>query len=89
MDRRSVTGVNASDSLSKKLSKVADHMEANNIMDRKELHAVRKAANDANSLFSTVTLNAYVHNPNFYPSASELKTSWDNLEPFIEKLWHA
>jgi len=33
-------------------------------------------------------LNAYVHNQNFYPSASELKTSWDNLEPFIEKLWH-
>ena len=87
--RRSVTGINTSDTLSSKLRKVADHMENNNIMDRKELHAIRKAANDPNSLFSTMTLNAYVHNVNFYPSASELKTSWDNLEPFIEKLWHA
>ncbi len=89
IDRRGVTGVNASDKLSKKLLKVADHMEANNIMDRKGLHAVRKAGNDQNSLFSTMTLNAYVHNVNFYPSASELKTSWDNLEPFFGKLWHA
>lgn len=89
IDRRGVTSVHAGDKLSKKLLKVADHMETNNIMDKKELHAVRKAGNDANSLFSTVTLNAYVHNVNFYPSASELKTSWDNLEPFIEKLWHA
>ncbi|HKD79719.1 MAG TPA: ParB/Srx family N-terminal domain-containing protein [Candidatus Angelobacter sp.] len=89
IDRRAVTGVNSGDKLSKKLLTAADHMESNGIMDKKELHAVRKAGSDANSLFSTVTLNAYVHNVNFYPSASELKTSWDNLEPFIEKLWHA
>lgn len=89
IDRRSVSGVSSSDKLSKKLLKAADHMETNNIMDRKELLAVRKAGNDPNSLFSTMTLNAYVHNSNFYPSASDLKTSWDNLEPFIEKLWHA
>ena len=88
VDRRSVPGVTSADKLSKKLQTVSKHMEANSIMTKKELHAVNKAAVDPNSLFSTVTLNAYVHNVNFYPSASELKTSWDNLEPFIEKLWH-
>jgi hypothetical protein len=88
LDRRSVAGVTPADKLSKKLLTAAQHMESNNIMGKRELHAVRKAANDPNSLFSTMTLNAYVHNVNFYPSASELKTSWDNLEPFIEKLWH-
>jgi hypothetical protein len=88
MDRRTVPGVTTGDSLSKKLKSVAKHMEDNNIMTKKDLHAANKAANDPNSLFSTVTLNAYVHNQNFYPSASELKTSWNNLEPFIEKLWH-
>jgi hypothetical protein len=86
MSRRSVHG--SADKLSKKLQVVAQHMESNGIMDKKALHAVRKAASDPNSLLSTVTLNAYVHNVHFYPSASELKTSWDNLEPFIEKLWH-
>ena len=89
LSRRAVTGVSGTDKLSKKMLKAADHMEANNIMERRELLAVRKAGNDPNSLFSTMTLNAYVHNVNFYPSASDLKTSWDNLEPFIENLWHA
>jgi hypothetical protein len=87
--RRAVTGVAAQDKLSKKLLCAAEHMEANGIMDRKDLLAVRKAGSDPNSLFSTMTLNAYVHNSAFYPSSSELKTSWDNLEPFIERLWHA
>lgn len=89
MARRPITGLSKGDKLNKKLLEVARHMEANSIMDSKALHAVRKASSDPNSLFSTMTLNAYVHNSNFYPSASELKTSWDNLEPFIEKLWHA
>lgn len=88
MTRRGVTGVTSADKLSKKLQTVAQHMEDNGIMGKKELHAIRKAASDTNSLCSTMTLNAYVHNVNFYPSANELKTSWDNLEPFIEKLWH-
>jgi hypothetical protein len=86
--RRGVTGVTPADKLSKKLQLVAQHMEHNAVMGRRELLAVRKAATDPNSLFSTTTLNAYVHNSNFYPSAHDLKASWDNLEPFIEKLWH-
>jgi len=89
MTRRAVPGVASADALAKKLRAVTKHMEANGIMTRKDLTSANKAANDQNSMFSTVQLNAYVHNANFYPSASELKTSWDNLEPFIEKLWHA
>ena len=88
MTRRAVPGITSGDKLSKKLQSVAQHMESNKIMSKKDLLAVRKAASDPNSLFSTTTLNAYVHNANFYPSSSELKTSWDNLEPFVEKLWH-
>jgi len=88
MDRRSVTGVTVNDSLKDKIKAVAKHMQTNGIMDKKALHAANKAASDPTSMFSTVTLNAYVHNQKFYPLATELKTSWDNLEPFIVKLWH-
>jgi hypothetical protein len=88
MDRRSVTSVTLNDSLKDKIKGVAKHMQTNGIMDKKALLAANKAANDPTSMFSTVQLNAYVHNQKFYPSASELKTSWDNLEPFIVKLWH-
>jgi hypothetical protein len=88
MTRRGVTGITSTDTLAKKLRAVIKHLEVNGIMARKDLTAANKAANDPHSMFSTVQLNAYVHNQNFYPSSSELKTSWDNLEPFIEKLWH-
>ncbi|MGH9684376.1 MAG: ParB/Srx family N-terminal domain-containing protein [Candidatus Acidiferrales bacterium] len=86
--RRAVLRVTSADTLAKKLQAVIQHMEDNGIMTKKDLTSANKAANDPHSMFSTVQLNAYVHNVNFYPSASELKTSWDNLEPFIEKLWH-
>jgi hypothetical protein len=88
MTRRAVLGVTSADKLAKKLQAVAKHMEDNAVMSKKDLTSANKAANDPHSMFSTVQLNAYVHNQNFYPSSSELKTSWDNLEPFIEKLWH-
>lgn len=76
------------DKLYQKIKAVTKHMEDNGIMSHKDLISANKVANDPNSVLSTQTLNAYVHNKNFYPSASELKTSWDNLEPFIVKLWH-
>jgi hypothetical protein len=88
MTRRAVLGVTSADTLAKKLRAVTKHLEDNGIMTKKDLTSANRAANDPHSMFSTVQLNAYVHNINFYPSASELKTSWDNLEPFIEKLWH-
>jgi hypothetical protein len=88
MTRRAVLGFTAADTLAKKLRAVTKHMEDNAIMTKKDLTSANKAANDPHSMFSTVQLNAYVHNQNFYPSSSDLKTSWDNLEPFIVKLWH-
>jgi hypothetical protein len=33
------------------------------------------------------TLHGYVHYPHFNPSASELRTAWDNLEPFLKNIW--
>ena len=88
MSRRAVTGVTSGDKLYQKIKAVTKHMEDNGIMSRKDLISANKVANDPHSVLSTQQLNAYVHAQNFYPSASELKTSWDNLEPFIVKLWH-
>ena len=44
---------------------------------------------EASSIFSFHTLNAYVHNNSFNPIPSELMLSWDNAQPFIEALWKA
>ena len=70
-----------------KLKAIAQFLEVNKILDATELKAIRMAAETPDSLISTNTLNAYVHNPNVAPKATELKITWDNLEKFIIKLW--
>ena len=79
--------VGKSDDLKTKMLKVAEFMESNGISNRNELKPVRNSASIPNGLFSTHTLNAYVHNPNVHPKASELKSTWDEMEGFIKKIW--
>lgn len=84
---RNAVGATPNEELHKKITKVADYMEGKKILTRNELKAARKAASVPHSLFSTNTLNAYVHNPNIHPRADELKLTWDEMELFIKKLW--
>jgi hypothetical protein len=36
---------------------------------------------------STTTMNQYVHNPYVFPQPTELRISWDEIEPFVVELW--
>jgi hypothetical protein len=56
-------------------------------MNDNELKPIRVAIASKDSLFSTNTINAYVHNPNFNPNPRELKITWDNFEKFFKTLW--
>jgi hypothetical protein len=84
---RTIPGYSPKLQLYNKLKAVADLMEKNGILTAEQLKAVRVASSTPNTLFSTNTLNAYVHNKDFAPKPSELKTTWDNMKGFIEKLW--
>jgi len=72
-----------------KIKKTTNYMETNNILTTKKLAGVRKAAdsNSIHSIFSTNTLNQYVHNPSLAPIARELNLAWDNLQEFVIQLW--
>lgn len=87
LDKNHISYANLEDKLVKKIQLVANHMKANNIMNQKEMKPVLTCISNPNSLLSTNTLNAYVHNKNFLPIPNDLKTTWDNLQPFIEKIW--
>lgn len=76
------------DYLVNKLEAVKNFMVQNQVMTAKELKCVQMAISDKDSLFSTETLNAYVHNPTINPKASELKLTWNDFQNFFEKLWH-
>ncbi len=36
---------------------------------------------------STTTMNQYVHNAHVHPTSAELRAAWDQLQPFLEKVW--
>lgn len=73
--------------LSAMLQKVAGYMKANNFMTPSELKPIRVAYSSKDSLFSSDTLHAYVHNPDFAPKSIDLKITWDNFEKFFKAMW--
>ena len=77
------------DKLKNKISKVKDYFKDNELLTKEQLKPVDIAITSPNSIFSMNTLNAYVHNEHLNPIASDLKTTWDNLEPFILKMWES
>jgi hypothetical protein len=74
-------------SLREKLRTIADHFEANKIRTKDELRGVRSIITNKEHVLSVDSLNAYVHNKDFHPSDSDLKTTWDNLEAYMTGVW--
>lgn len=74
--------------LRNKLTKAAEFLETNGRLTHKQGNAVRKAATDKHLLASSVTtLHEYLHNKDLAASPTELRTAWDNLEPFLRAIW--
>lgn len=74
-------------SLRERLKRVAEHMERNGMANKNELKGLRVLTQAKDSLYSVDTFNDYVHNRHFSPVAKDLKTNWDNVQVFMEKLW--
>jgi hypothetical protein len=74
--------------LAAKLKKVADHLhQKGRIEDALRKMVVKVADSQGVLAATTTTFNQYVHNRYVYPKATELRTAWDELQPFMEKLW--
>lgn len=75
------------DKLSNKILRVSEYLKKEKHLTKDELKPINTTVSSPNSIFSINTFNAYVHNKYFNPIDSDLKTTWDNIEPFITKLW--
>lgn len=73
--------------LAKKLLAVADYLAKEGLLENNKLKPVRVAVSSRDSLLSTDTLHAYVHNKDLTPKAGDLKTTWDDMQPFMETIW--
>ena len=74
--------------LSNRLRVVAKHLASSGRINNQLMKAIDKIANSQVVIAaSTMTFNQYVHNPYVLPKPSELRIAWDELQPFMEKLW--
>jgi len=86
MDKNSVP-YHSNDALKERIKKLANYFESNNIMTHNELFGIRALAAATDGLFSVTSFNKYVHNYHFQPIIKDLKTLWDNIQLFLQKIW--
>lgn len=79
--------INVDSKLSIKIDAVAGYFETNKILTKHELRAVRQMTASENQTQSIRTFHSYVHNKDVTPSSNDLKSAWDDIWPFIEKVW--
>ena len=71
-----------------KLQSVHDKLQDEGIMTKTELAPIRKAISSADLLHASIsTFNLYVHSFNLTPSPMDVRTAWDNLQLFFERVW--
>ena len=76
------------ESLGTKLSVVAGDLKKRGVLTDDEVKSLQQAAREKNVVGANiVTFHAYVHNKHFAPIPSDLRTYWDNLQHFFEKVW--
>ena len=73
--------------LAKRLKELAADMMSRNEMDQ-DLHkaVIRIADTRGIMAANTSTFNQFIHNRYVHPVPSELRTAWDELQPFMEKV---
>jgi hypothetical protein len=80
-------GIKKMTSLREKIEKVIEYYKSSNIMLDEQLKAIKVAVQNDHDIVSIDTFNSYVHNRHYNPDSGILKTSWNNMQSFIEKIW--
>lgn len=79
--------ISVESSLGVKIDVVAKDIQDNGMMTENQLRPIRQMTSSPTQNQSVKTFHAYVHNKSVTPTATDLKAAWDDLWPFIEKMW--
>ena len=85
--KHSLPDVSVDSILSKKLEAIISDFKSKSIMTVHELRAARQMSSSQTQNNSVKTFHSYVHNKDITPSATDLKSAWDDLWTFIENIW--
>lgn len=89
IENKKPTTATINSTLLTKVTEVANHLETSKLADKHICKGIRSSANNKNDLLGIETWHAYVHNPKFSPTVSNLIITWDNIQPFIERVWES
>jgi hypothetical protein len=74
--------------LSRKLQDVANHLVNRGQLNTQQAKPVRLAAEKDKYLAASISVfNEYVHNQFIFPEPTDLRASWNSLQPFFIALW--
>lgn len=73
--------------LKERLAAVVEHVGRTKLMTKNQLQPIRTAISDSGSVLAPETLNAYVHGKWMHPDPEQLKTAWNNVQLFVERMW--
>ena len=88
IDHTPLPRIKERDTLAKKLKAVTEDLQSRAKLSGKQAIPVLKACEPDSLLAPSINLmNQYVHNPYLFPSDTDLRTAWDNLQPFVIAVW--
>jgi len=87
LDKKGIASPNRA-TITQMITKVADHMEKNNIASTKQLKFIRITSSKTKDILHIDRLHEYVHSGTIQPDSGGLKAKWDNLQEFFEILWN-
>lgn len=89
LDAYPVHGVDVSKAnLRTKIEKASLALEAGGRLNKSQGRAIRAANSDTSSIFpGTLSMNAFVHSADMFPSAGDLRQHWNNLQPLMAAIW--
>lgn len=87
IENSKLKGVSIDSTLPIKITAIADDLKAKGIMTDHNLRSIRQMTSSQTQNKSIKTFHSYVHNKDVTPAATDLKSAWDDIWPFIENLW--
>lgn len=88
LDRGPLTGTNERSSLRDKIKAITKDLLADGRLTEQQAQPVRRAIEAAGyEGISPLLMHQWVHNRHMFPSVEELRTGWDNFQPWLSAVW--
>lgn len=83
-----ISAAKSSRSLYQKINDVSQYLYSRKLADESITFGIKALVKDNNSIFGVDAMHGYVHSNKLAPIATDIQTTWDNIQDFIVILWN-